>query len=94
MNKMRWAMARARRLKARSLKAMSWEDSSGGGRQENSLRTVRSDSQVLYTNTGWSVRMFRVGLHRVHRWAPFLFGAPLVRDAPSVGAVGVEPQLF
>jgi len=28
----------------------------GGGRQENSLRTVRSISQVLYTNTGWSVR--------------------------------------
>jgi len=26
------------------------------GRQENSLRTVRSISQVLYTNTGWSVR--------------------------------------
>ena len=69
-------MARARRLKARSLKAMSCEGSSGGGRQENSLRTVRSDSQVLYTNTGWSVRMFRVGLHRVHRWAPFLVGAP------------------
>ena len=65
-----------------------------GGRQENSLRTVRSISQVLYTNTGWSVRMFRVGLHRVHGWALFLFGAPLVGDAPSVGAVGVEPQLF
>ena len=27
----------------------------GGGRQENSLRTVHSISQVLYTNTGWSV---------------------------------------
>jgi len=27
-----------------------------GGRQENSLRTVRSILQVLYTNTGWSVR--------------------------------------
>ena len=26
-----------------------------GGRQENSLRTVRSNCQVLYTNTGWSV---------------------------------------
>jgi len=25
------------------------------GRQENSLRTVCSISQVLYTNTGWSV---------------------------------------
>ena len=66
----------------------------GGGRQENSLRTVRSNSQVLYTNIGWSVRMFRVGLHRVHRWAPFLFGAPLVGDFPSVGVVGAAPQLF
>jgi len=28
-----------------------------GGRQENSLRTVRSISQVLYTNTGWSVHI-------------------------------------
>jgi len=26
-----------------------------GGRQENSLRTVHSILQVLYTNTGWSV---------------------------------------
>ena len=87
-------MARARRLKAKSLNRMSCVGSSGGGRQENSLRTVRSDSQVLYTNTGWSVCMFRVGLHRVHRWAPFPFGAPLVGDVPSVGAVGAEPQLF
>ena len=29
-----------------------------GGRQENSLRTVRSISQVLYTNTGWSVHTY------------------------------------
>ena len=87
-------MARARRLKAKSLKRMSCVGSSGGGRQENSLRTVRSDSQVLYTNTGWSVRMFRVGLHRVHGWALVLFGAPLVGDVPSVGAVGAEPPLF
>jgi len=29
-----------------------------GGRQENSLRTVRSILQVLYTNTGWSVRTY------------------------------------
>ena len=87
-------MARVRRLKAKSLKTMSCRGSSSGGRQENSLRTVRSDSQVLYTNTGWSVRMFRVGLHRVHGWAPFLFGAPQVGDPPSVGAVGAEPQLF
>ena len=63
----------------------------GGGRQENSLRTVHSNSPVLYTNTGWSVRRFRVGLHRVHGWAPFFFGAPLVGDLPPVGA---EPQLF
>jgi len=27
----------------------------GRGRQENSLRTVHSIAQVLYTNTGWSV---------------------------------------
>ena len=87
-------MARARRLKATSLKATSCEGSSGGGRQENSLRTVCSNSQVLYTNTGWSVHRFRVGLHRVHRWAPFLFGALLVGDPPFVGAVGAEPQLF
>ena len=84
-------MASVRRLKAKSLKRASCRGSSGGGRQENSLRTVRSNSQVLYTNTGWSVRMFRVGLHRVHGWALFLFGAPLVGDFPSVG---VEPQLF
>jgi len=25
-----------------------------GGRQENSLRTVCTNSQVLYANTGWS----------------------------------------
>ena len=90
----RWARARARRLKVRSLKAMSCVGSSDGGRQENSLRTVCSNSQILYTNTGWSVCMFRVGLHRVHGWAPFSFGAPLVGDVPSVGAVGAEPQLF
>ena len=93
-NKMRWAIARARRLKAKSLKTMSCVGSSGGGRQENSLRTVCSDSQVLYTNIGWSVHMFRVGLHRVHGWAPVLFGVPLVGDVPSVGAVGAKPQLF
>ena len=38
--------------------------------------------------------MFRVGLHRVHGWALFLFGVPLVGDFPSVRAVGAEPQLF
>ena len=94
MNKMRWVMARVRRLKAKSLKMMSCVGSSDGGRQENSLRTVHLNSQVLYTNTGWSVHMFRAGLHRVHGWAPFLFGALLVGDFPSVGAVGAEPQLF
>ncbi len=26
-----------------------------GGRQENSLGTILLNSQVLYTNTGWSV---------------------------------------
>jgi len=36
---------------AELVRAQLWE-----GRQENSLRTVRSISQVLYTNTGWSVR--------------------------------------
>ena len=87
-------MARVRRLKAKSLKMMSCVGSSGGGRQKNSLRTVCSNSQVLYTNIGWSMRMFRVGLHRVHGWAPFLFGASLIGDFPSIGAVGVEPQLF
>ena len=45
----RWVMARARRLKVRSLKIMSCVGSSGEGRQENSLRTVCSISQVLYT---------------------------------------------
>ena len=89
-------MERASRPKARMHVARRrWGKSSVvGGRQENSLRTVRSNSQVLYTNTGWSVHMFKVGLHRVHGWAPFLFGVPLVGDVPSVGAVGAEPQLF
>ena len=40
------------------------------------------------------MHMFRVGLHRVHGWAPFLFRGPLVEEFPSVGAVGAEPQLF
>ena len=35
-------------------KVKTWMFNSGG-RQENSLRTVRSILQVLYTNTGWSV---------------------------------------
>ena len=37
---------------------VKWSESSrvdDGGRQENSLRTVRYNSEVLYTNTGWSV---------------------------------------
>ena len=70
------------------------QENKGGQNVTNSLRTVCSNSQVLYTNIGWSVCMFRVGLHRVHGWAPFLFGAPLVRGSPSVGAVGAQPQLF
>ena len=45
-------MMRVRRLKAKSLKMMSCRGSSGRGRQENSLRTVHSISQVLYTNIG------------------------------------------
>ena len=35
------------------LRVQSGDD---GGRQENSLGTVRYNSEVLYTNTGWSVR--------------------------------------
>ena len=85
-------MARARRLKAKSLKRISCVGSSGGGRQENSLRTVRSISQVLYTNTGWSVHMFRVGLHRVHRWAPFLFGCPWLGISHLLGLLGLSPN--
>jgi hypothetical protein len=35
--------------------------------KENSLRTVHSNSQVLYTNTGWSVHCFRAGSNTCHR---------------------------
>jgi len=45
-----------------------------GGRQENSLRTVRYNSEVLYTNTGWSVHSpLGLALHKqrvqsIHIW--------------------------
>ena len=85
-------MVRVRRLKAKSLKMMSCRGSSGGGRQENSLRTVHSISKVLYTNIGWSVHMFRVGLHRVHGWAPFLFGGPWLGSSHLLGLLGLSPN--
>ena len=59
-----------------------------GDRQENSLRTVRSNSQFLYTNTGWSVHMFRVGLYRVHRWGPLSFREPLAGTACKSDSFG------
>ena len=40
---------------------------------------------MTYTNTGWSVCMFRVGLHRVHEWALLSFGVLLARVFPSLG---------
>src|SRR6266581_3275136 len=48
-----WARKRQMRAKARGKGIGSMVTS--GGRQENSLRTVRYISRVLYTNTGWSV---------------------------------------
>src|SRR6266705_7160428 len=51
---MMWDKRRQRRAKARGKVEGSMVEV--GGRQENSLRTVRYISQVLYTNTGWSVR--------------------------------------
>jgi len=45
----------------------------GGGRQENSLRTVRSISQVLYTNTGWSVCTC-LGQAYILKWAAHTLG--------------------
>jgi len=44
-----------------------------GGRQENSLRTVRSISQVLYTNTGWSVCTC-LGQAYILKWATHTLG--------------------
>jgi len=44
-----------------------------GGRQENSLRTVRSISQVLYTNTGWSVRIC-LGQAYILKWVAHTLG--------------------
>ena len=51
--------------KVNGLGGDDFEESSLWGRQENSLRTVRSNSQVLYTNTGWSVRNLRAGIVQV-----------------------------
>jgi len=45
----------------------------GGGRQENSLRTVCSISQVLYTNTGWSVHTC-LGQAYILKWAAHTLG--------------------
>src|SRR5712691_2387494 len=50
---MMWDKRRQRRAKARGRVEGSMV--TGRGRQENSLRTVRYNSEVLYTNTGWSV---------------------------------------
>jgi len=44
-----------------------------GGRQENSLRTVRSILQVLYTNTGWSVHIC-LGQAYILKWAAHTLG--------------------
>ena len=44
-----------------------------GGRQENSLRTVCSISQVLYTNTGWSVHTC-LGQAYILKWAAHTLG--------------------
>src|SRR6266705_7152189 len=51
---MRWDKSRQRRAKARG--RVEGSMMTEGGRQENSLGTVRYNSEVLYTNTGWSVR--------------------------------------
>ena len=48
--------AKVRKVKAEDGdKEVSLWGLNGRGRQENSLGTVRSISQVLYTNIGWSV---------------------------------------
>jgi hypothetical protein len=39
----------------------------GGVDKKNSLRTVCLNSQVLYTNTGWSVHCFRAGSNICHQ---------------------------
>jgi len=43
------------------------------GRQENSLRTVCSILQVLYTNTGWSVHTC-LGQAYILKWAAHTLG--------------------
>src|SRR6266705_5913575 len=62
---MMWDKRRQRRAKARGRVGGSMV--TGGGRQENSLRTVRYNSEVLYTNTGWSVHS-PLGLALYKRW--------------------------
>jgi hypothetical protein len=62
-------MVRQVRLKTMGAR---WAKVSCGGSsvkvdKENSLRTVCSNSQVLYTNTGWSVHCFRAGSNTCHQ---------------------------
>jgi len=67
-----WDRSRQRRAKARGRVEGSMVEV--GGRQENSLRTVRYNSEVLYTNTGWSVHSpLGLALHErqvqsIHIW--------------------------
>ena len=49
------------------------EGLNGRSRQENSLRTVRSISQVLYTNIGWSVHIC-LGQAYILKWAAHTLG--------------------
>jgi len=49
------------------------EGLNNGGRQENSLRTVHSISQVLYTNTGWSVHTC-LGQAYILKWVAHTLG--------------------
>ena len=77
---------RSIKAKDRDKKVSLWGLNSGG-RQENSLGTVHSISQVLYTNTGWSVHTclgqayilkmggpyFRASTNTEDRWALVLY---------------------
>jgi len=56
------------------------EGLNGGGRQENSLRTVHSISQVLYTNTGWSVCTC-LGQAYILKWAAHALGQVQIQVA-------------
>jgi hypothetical protein len=62
-------MARQVRLKMMGVRwaKVSYRGSSVWVDKENSLRTVHSNSEVLYTNTGWSVHCFRAGSNMCHR---------------------------